>query len=455
MTNSLPSADGTARKGGWLEALGLHRRELRAWAMYDWANSAFATTIMGALASPFYASVAASHLPANMRTAYWAWTTSIALFIIAVISPVLGAVADYMGSKKKFLAFFAGLGILFTSFLSLVGTGQWLFASIVFIVANIGFAGANVFYESLLPNIADGREVDRVSTAGYAMGYVGGGLLLALNFLWIAWPETFGLRDVEQATRLSFFSVSVWWALFSVPLFRRVREPPRALEAAETLGVSPLRIGFRRVGETLGELRRHKQVFLFLLAFWFYNDGIGSIIKMAAIFAVEIGISTQDILLTFLAVQFLGIPFTFGFGWLAGRIGAKRGLQLSLAVYLTICIFGYFVTTPAHFFTMGLAVATVQGGSQALSRSIFATIVPKSKSSQFFGFFSVSAKFAGIFGPLLFGIVGAAMGDSRPAIVSLVIFFIIGMFFLARLDVEEGRRVAAEEDAEMRVVRES
>ena len=451
--NSAPTASG--RKGTWLESLGLHRKELRAWAMYDWANSAFATTIMGALASPFYAGVAASHLPPNMRTAYWAWTTSLALFVIAVISPVLGAVADYLGSKKKFLAYFAGVGILFTSFLCFVGEGQWLFASGVFIIANIGFAGANVFYESLLPYIAKEKEIDRVSTAGYAMGYVGGGLLLALNFVWIAWPEAFGLRDAEQATRLSFFSVSVWWALFSVPLLRRVREPPRALEADETLDVNPLRIGLSRVGETLRELRKHKQVFLFLLAFWFYNDGIGSIIKMAAIFATEIGISTQNILLTFLAVQFLGIPFTFAFGWLAGKIGAKRGLQLSLVVYLIICVFAYFITTPVHFFAMGVAVATVQGGAQALSRSIFATIVPKSKSSQFFGFFSVSAKFAGIFGPLLFGIIGAATGDSRPAIVSLVIFFFIGMFFLARLDVEEGQRVAAEEDAEMRVVGES
>jgi UMF1 family MFS transporter len=440
------------RRSRWLEALGLHRRELRAWTMYDWANSAFATTIMGALASPFYAGVAASHLPPNMRTAYWGWTTSIALFVIAVISPVLGAVADYLGSKKKFLAFFAGIGILFTSFLCLVGEGEWLFASGVFIVANIGFAGANVFYESLLPCIANEKEVDRVSTAGYAIGYLGGGLLLALNFVWIAWPESFGLRDVEQATRLSFFSVSVWWALFSVPLFRRVKEPPRALEVDETLGVNPFRIGFGRVGETLRELRQHRQVFLFLLAFWFYNDGIGSIIKMAAIFATEIGLSTQDILLTFLAVQFLGIPFTFGFGWLAGKIGAKRGLQLSLVVYFVICIFGYFVTTPAHFFAMGLAVATVQGGAQALSRSIFATIVPRSKSSQFFGFFSVSAKFAGIFGPFIFATVSMALGSSRPAIASLVIFFVIGMFFLARLDLEEGRRVALEEDAEMRMV---
>ena len=452
MQNSTGTSDSSAEKGGWLNALGLHRKELRAWAMYDWANSAFATTIMGALLPAFYVSVASSSLPENLREAYWAFTTSIALFVIAVISPVLGAIADYKGAKKTFLAFFAGLGILFTSFLWWVGDGDWLFASAVFIVANIGFAAANVFYESLLPNIANESEIDRVSTAGYAIGYVGGGLLLALNFLWIVWPETFGMVDRGQATRVSFVSVSVWWAVFSIPILRRVKEPPRALKVGEEEGVNPLRVGFNRVGETLRDLRRHKQVFLFLLAFWFYNDGIGSIIKLASAFATGLGISPENILLTFLAVQFLAIPFTFGFGWLAGKIGAKRGLQLALAVYLVICLFAFFMETATHFFIMGLAVATVQGGAQALSRSIFATIVPRSKSSQFFGFFSVSAKFAGIFGPLVFGGVRILAGSSRPAIGSLVIFFLVGLYFLSKLDLEEGRRVALEEDAEMRVV---
>ncbi len=450
-----PQASGStdsAGGSGWLNALGLHRKELRAWAMYDWANSAFATTIMGALLPTFYVSVAASTLPENLRDSFYAFTTSIALFIIAVISPVLGAIADYRGSKKRFLAFFAGLGILFTSFLWFSGEGDWVFTSAVFIVANLGFAAANVFYESLLPNIASNEEVDRVSTAGYAIGYVGGGILLGLNFLWIAFPETFGLRDVGHATRVSFVSVSVWWAVFSIPILRRVREPPRTLEAGESADENPLRVGFDRVWETLKELRRHRQVFLFLLAFWFYNDGIGSIIKLASAFGTTIGIEPENILLTFLAVQFLAIPFTFGFGWLAGKIGAKRGLQLALGVYLLICIFAFFMTTATHFFIMGLAVATVQGGAQALSRSIFATIVPRSKSSQFFGFFSVSAKFAGIFGPLVFGGVGILMGSSRPAITSLVVFFLVGMYFLSKLDIEEGRRVAAEEDREMRKV---
>ena len=452
MADPAGTSDTPEGRGGWLNALGLHRKELRAWAMYDWAISAFATTVMGALLPFFYSGVAASTLDEGLGGSIYAFTTSIALLIIAVISPVLGAIADFKGSKKRFMAFFAGLGILFTSFLWFVGEGDWIFASVVFIIANVGFAAANVFYESLLPSIASDEEVDRVSTAGYAIGYVGGGLLLALNFLWVAFPDTFGLSGQAQATRLSFVSAAVWWALFSIPIFKRVKEPPRRLEVGEDPGVSPLRVGFSRVGETLRELRRFRQVFIFLLAFWFYNDGIGSIIKLAGTFGFDIGLSQTEVLATFLAVQFLAIPFTFGFGWLAGKMGAKRSLQLALMVYLLICIFAFFMTTATHFFLMGLAVAMVQGGAQALSRSIFATIVPRSKSSQFFGFFSVSAKFAGIFGPLVFGGVGLLMGSSRPAIGSLVIFFVVGMYFLSKLDIEEGRRVAAEEDAEMRVV---
>lgn len=266
---------------GWLYRLGLHRPELRAWAMYDWANSAFATTVMGALMGPYFKAVPAGHLAESVSTAYWAYTTSLALFIVALISPVLGATADFMGAKKRFLGGFAGLGIIFTSFLWFAGSGDWVFTSAVYIVANVGFAAANVFYESLLPSIASREEIDRVSVAGYAVGYVGGGILLAINAAWIMFPETFGLVDEAHAIRLSFVSVSVWWALFSVPLFRTVREPTRNRAAHEGVGRHPLVVGFARVRRTFGEIRQNRQVFLFLLAYWLYNDGIGTIIKMA------------------------------------------------------------------------------------------------------------------------------------------------------------------------------
>ncbi len=431
----------------WLNALGLDRKEVRAWAMYDWANSAFATTVMAGVLPVYYATVAGADLPGNRATVYWAYTASIALAIIAVLSPVLGAVADYLGAKKRFLAVFAALGIAGTSLLYFVRSGDWLFASCVFIVANIGFAGANVFYESLLPSLASDEEIDRVSTAGYAVGYVGGGVLLAVNLAWILMPERFGFADGGVASRASFVSVAVWWAVFSVPLLRRVPEPERKLEEGESLSANPVGIGFARVWETLRELKGHKEIFIFLLAFWLYNDGIGTIIKMATIYGSEIGIGESHLIGALLVVQFVGIPFTFGFGFVAGRIGAKRGIYVALAVYTAIAMLGYFMEYAWQFWTLALMVAMVQGGSQALSRSLFASMIPEGKASQFFGFFSVSAKFAGIIGPLLFAVVGQITGGSRLSILSLIVFFVGGMALLSLVDVEAGQRKARAEDA--------
>ena len=431
----------------WLAVLGLHRKELRAWAMYDWANSAFATTIMAAVLPIFYADVAAADLPEHMRTVHWAYTTAIALLIVALISPILGAAADYLGAKKKFLAGFLFIGVAATAMLYFVDRGEWLYASAVFIVANVGFAGGNVFYESLLPHVAKEEEVHRVSTAGYAMGYVGGGVLLAINMAWILKPEIFGMADAGVASRIAFLSVAAWWLLFSIPLFRRVREPAPQLRLGESAGLNPVRVGFGRVWTTLKEVRRHRQLFLFLLAFWLYNDGIGTIIKMATLFGKEIGIGTPHLIGALLLVQFVGIPFTFAFGSLAGRIGAKRGIYVALMVYTGISILGYFMTSAWQFWALAGLVALVQGGSQALSRSLYASMVPRSKSSEFFGFYSVSAKFAGVLGPFIFGAVSETVGGSRLSILSLIVFFVAGLILLSRVDVEEGRRVAREADA--------
>ena len=439
----------TRKPARWLETLGLHRKELRAWALYDWANSAFVTTVVAGVLPVYYASVAGADLTGNTATVYWAYTTSIALAIIAVLSPMLGAAADYLGAKKRFLGFFAGLGVAGSALLYFVGSGEWLFASSVFILANIGFAGANVFYESLLPSLVSDEELDRVSTAGYAIGYLGGGVLLALNLAWILFPETFGFEDGGAASRASFVSVAVWWAVFSVPLFRRVPEPERRLVEGEGAGENPVRVGLVRVWETLKELREHREIFLFLLAFWLYNDGIGTIIKMATIYGAEIGIGRNHLIGALLVVQFVGIPFTFAFGAVASRIGAKRGIYWALVVYTGIAVLGYFMQHAWQFWVLAFMVATVQGGAQGLSRSLFASMIPAGKSSEFFGFYSVSSKFAGILGPLLFGIVGQLTGGSRLSILSLVIFFVCGMVLLSRVDVEEGQRKARAEDAEL------
>ncbi len=440
-----------ARDDGWLGALGLHRKELRSWALYDWGNSAFATSIMGAILPIYYARVAAGHLPGNVATAYWGYTTAIGLALIALVAPVLGAAADYLGAKRRFLLTFMALGALATASLFFVTRGQWLLASGLFIVGNIGFAGANIFYDSLLPHIATDEEVDRVSSAGYALGYLGGGVLLAINLAMIMRPDLWGFADAGVATRVAFLSVALWWAGFTMPLLRHVGEPPRRLETGEPVRVNPIRAGFRRLFETLGEIRQHKQLALLLLAVWFYMDGVGTIIKMASVYGTEIGISQNALIGAFVLVQFVGIPFTFAFGSLAGRIGARNGIYIALLVYAMIAGFAFFMSEAWHFWALAFAVSMVQGGAQALSRSLYSTMIPKAKSSEFFGFFSVFLKFAGIVGPLVVGLVSQLAGSGRYGILALIAFFLGGLVLLSRVDIEEGRRVARAEDATLRV----
>jgi UMF1 family MFS transporter len=348
-----------------------------------------------------------------------------------------------------------GIGVAATALMFLIQRGDLMLASILFILANIGVNGSFVFYESLLPHVAREDELDRVSTAAYAMGYIGGGLLLALNLAWILKPGLFGLPSGEgltsaQATlptRLAFLSVAVWWVLFSIPLFRRVPEPPVTRESDERPGQHPVAVAFQRLGETFRALRGYKQAFLMLLAFLIYNDGIGTIIRMATIFGTELGIGRGMLIGTIMIVQFVGIPFAFLFGTVAGRIGAKRSIFIGLAAYVGISIYGYFITTATQFLILALFVGMVQGGTQALSRSLFASMIPRHRSGEFFGFFGVFEKFAGIFGPLIFGLVLSWAGSSRTAILAIASFFLIGGYLLSRVDVEEGQRVARAEEA--------
>jgi UMF1 family MFS transporter len=430
-----------------------YRKIINSWCMYDWANSAFATTIMAAVFPPFYRELATT---AGLRdadaTAAWAYTTSGALLLIALLAPVLGAISDHTGGKKWYVAFFAGLGILATGLFVFLGDDTYLLGSILFIVGNVGFAGANIFYESLLPHIAKRNDIDQISTKGYALGYVGGGILLVINALWILKPELFFMPNVGFALRASFFSVAVWWAVFSIPLLRNVPEPPVVRTGDEVEDIKVVRAGFQRLAHTFRRITRYKQLLIFLVAFWIYNDGIGTIIKMATAYGDEIGIGQDSMVIALIITQFVGIPFSFGFGWLARRLGTKRSILLGLGVYTLISIAGYFMQTATHFFILAFLVGTVQGGSQALSRSLYGTMVPKNQSAEFFGFFSTSSKFAGILGPLIFGLVSQLAGASRLSILSVIIFFVVGGLLLTRVDEDEGRRVARQEDVEAELV---
>lgn len=648
-----------------------YRRAINAWCMYDWANSAFATTILAAVLPVYYSQVAGATLPSEARaTAYWSLGISVSLFIVAILSPILGTISDVIRGKKRFLAIFVGLGIVGTGLLVLVGTGDWLLASILFLVGRIGFAASNVFYDALLPHVAREEDRDWVSTRGYALGYLGGGALLAVNVVMIQLlPGTWG-------PRLSFLSVGIWWAVFSIPIFTRVAEPPAApveLTSDVIPGAGVIDASFRRLGRTFGDLRQYRELFKYLLAFLIYNDGIGTVMSVSAIYGAELGFDTVELILALLLVQFVGIPFSLIFGrlpdrkakrrpfflalilfnliamplvgvvgarvlpdelvgaplppyetvgdavgegayrvdsgawacvgawdretipadeagldadvvyatsaepgaqcafhfngqtveltysagpdrgrwavmvdgsplidestgaplvleghhrtvrhgvrralalpapgqhqitlvntgdrhpdsqgtrmmvaqfrvlpparrsnlafiiglivgieavgaalaWLFGRrlcarwvdmLDTQRSIILALSVYAVISVWGYFLNSMIEFWLLAWMVAVVQGGSQALSRSLYASMSPTSKSGEFFGFYGVMEKFAAIVGPLLFAAAATIFDSSRPAVLSLIVIFMAGMYLLWQVDVEEGRRVARAED---------
>ncbi len=503
------------------------RSIVNSWVMYDWANSAFATTAMAAVLPVFFSTVAAKGVLTPVQaSSTWGLISTIGMLLVAVAAPVLGAIADYGGSKKRFLAAFAAPGILAAALMVFIGTGDWVLAAVLYIIGEIGFSGSIIFYDSLLPHIAKSDEIDMVSARGYAMGYLGGGILLAINVLMIQMPDAlgitalgarFGIGGTEMATRLSLFSVGVWWAIFSIPLFRNVPEPPGTRLQAER-PANPVLGGFARLATTFRELRLYRQLLVFIIAFWIYNDGIGTIIKMATIYGAEIGIGQTDLIGALLLTQFVGIPFSLLFGRLPRRedpnqafflsmvlynaltipligivaprlgvtsgpvavgivlvnqiiafllahfvgrrllagaarhINTKNAILVALGVYCLVSIWGYFMATAVEFWLLAVMVGLVQGGSQALSRSLFGNMVPKAQTAEFFGFYDMSSKFAGLVGPLLFAVVGQAFGSSRLSIVSLIIFFIVGGLILSRVNEEEGMALARSVDA--RTVRE-
>lgn len=422
----------------------------RAWTMYDWANSSFATTVMGSILPNYFA----AYIATEGALTLWGYTVAIGSLIAALISPILGAIADFRASKKKFMAFFIALGVISTGLMFLVDQpGDWQLASILYILGTIGFAGSLVFYDSLLPHVANEDEIDQVSSRGYAMGYIGGGLLLLINVAMIfLGPSLLPNMDETEATklmmRLSLASVAIWWTVFSIPIFKRVKEPARMAEKAE-LEQSVIAVGFQRFFKALKEISKFRDLFWFLLTFFVYANGIGTIITMAVAFGTDLGFGTMILIGTLLMVQFVAAPFAILFGKMSKKLGIKKSITISLVVYSLISVVGYFMTKEWHFLLLGFGVAMVQGGSQALSRSLVGQLMPKSKTAEFYGFFSVSEKFNTVIGPFLFSIITQITGNGRLAIISLVIFFIAGIIMLRKVDIERGIKRAQEEDAKM------
>lgn len=430
------------------ERLCLHRPELRAWALYDWANSPFLTVMVSAVFPIYFYNVAAAGMVGAAATGRFAVASAISLAVIAVISPVLGAYADQAPVKKRLLAVFMVIGAGATGAIAMTGEGAWVLALCLFGLGQIGATGSFVFYDSLLPHVARDDEMDRVSVAGYALGYIGGGVVLGVVILLSLKPGWFGLADGWAGARAGFVLVAIWWVVFAMPLLRRVPEPPvgvrHAGEGGRPRGLAMVRASFAELRVTFRELRRFRQALVFLVAFLLYNDGIGTIIKLATIYGTEIGLDGTPMIVAILITQFIGIPCTFAFGQLAGRIGTKPSIFLALGVYCVVSVLGYFMTTATHFYLLAGLVGLVQGGAQALSRSLFASMIPRAKSSEMFALFGVFEKFAGIAGPVVFAMMLWLTGSSRNGILSVVGFFVLGALLLWRVDVDAGRQAARE-----------
>jgi len=406
--------------------------------MYDWANSAFATVILSAVLPVYFVALVPdegakiSVLGFNhtfRATALWGYAVSCSMLMVAITSPYLGSIADRLHMHRRFLFAYCLIGSLATSLLFFATPGKYLLASMLFIFANIGFAGGNVFYNAFLPKLAANHELDRLSSRGFAYGYLGGGLALLLVFAMIQGYSLLGFADKGAASRAGFLLTGIWWLIFAVPTYRYVRIP------ASPIMPDSLHKGIRGYFRIFAEIKKYPALLLFLLAFLFYNDGIQTIIVVAAIFArEELGLSQGTILSCFLMIQFVAMPGTLLFGRLAEVSGAKRSLYLALTLFILVTIYAYFMNKAWEFWILGFVIAIILGGSQAVSRSLFSSLIPEGKHAEFFGFYAISAKFASVFGPFVFALIVDLTGSARLSILALTFFFITGILLLTRVN---------------------
>jgi UMF1 family MFS transporter len=411
-------------------------RQKWGWAMYDWANSAFATTVMAGFFPVFFKDYWNAGVDPATSTFRLGMANSLGSLLIVMLAPVLGAIADCMGRRKALLFSFAFLGVLMTGGLYLVDQGDWFLAAFLYVLALIGFSGSNVFYDSLLPFVSRKDEVDFTSALGFSLGYLGGGLLLLLNVMMAIHPGWFGLADGTAAIRISFLMVAVWWLMFSLPLMLLVDEPDGQ---SSSLSIKVLQQGFFRIWQTLHEVRQLRNVWLFLVAYWLYIDGVDTIVRMAVDYGLSLGFDQNSLITALLITQFTGFPAALAFGWLGGRYGTKAGIFTGLVIYVIVTIWASVMNSVAEFYYLAFCIGLAQGGIQALSRSMYARMIPPERSAEFFGFYNMLGKFAAIIGPVMIGWVGLISGNPRIGILSLLALFIAGGVILTKVDMPASR----------------
>jgi len=411
-----------------------NRRAVYAWAMYDWANSAYTTTVMAGFFPVFLKSYWANGMAASESTFWLGLANAGAGLVIALLAPVLGAMADQGGLKKRMMLSFTTLAVVMTAALFLVGEGQWVAAILVYLFGAIAFSGANVFYDSLIVDVAEHRQLDRVSALGYGLGYIGGGLLFAVNVLMTLHPEWFHLAGKAEAVRWSFLSVAIWWGLFTLPLALYVHEEGRE----QRLGwIASARAGFSQLGDTFQHLRSLRQVWLFLAAYFLYIDGVNTVAHMAVDYGLSLGFDSSVLITALLLTQFVAFPSAIALGWLGEKLGAKQVIMASIVVYALVCVWSSTMQNASDFYWMATAIGLVMGGIQALSRSMYARMIPKHQAAEFFGFFNMLGKFAAVLGPLLMGAASLISGSARVSILVIVLLFAAGAFVLYRVNEHE------------------
>jgi UMF1 family MFS transporter len=410
-----------------------------AWAFYDWANSAFATTIMAGFFPVFFKEYWNAGVVATESTFRLGLLNGVGAAVIALLAPVLGAIADRSNARVRMLMMFTLLGCAATAGLALVAQGHWVAAALLYILASLGFWGGIVCNDSLLLHVADPDEYDLVSGFGYALGYLGGGLLFAVNVFMTLQPQLFGLADAGEAVRASFVMVGAWWLVFALPCALIVTE---RTSAPSVRPVEAMRQGLRELRDTLVAIGQYRAVLWFLAAYFLYIDGVNTVIKMAVDYGLSLGFGPADLMKALLLTQFVAFPAALAFGWLGRRIGARRGIFLALTVYAGVTCYAYFIDSARDFYILAVVVGLVQGGIQSLSRSYFGRLVPEGKSSEFFGFYNMMGKFAAVLGPLLMAVTARLSGDSRLSILSILVLFVAGGTLLV-LAARSERRSAA------------